>query len=252
MKLDRATQHDLRVSSNNERIHVFLLEPLGSLNVGSVARAMSNLGFSHLHLIAPRNYHFEKAAKTACWATDVLEKIQVHDTLGEALSEMNDVVGFTSNYGRDRIEHILLDDWIPQLNGEFQPSKIGLLFGPEDNGLQRDHIKYCRSLIRIPTVSDNPSLNLSQAVLLVLYELSKQKNALNEDASEIQYASWSAFNKLDEYIESLGTASGFFGEATSNAIPRLLQGMFRRIKPTEREMNILLGLFRHIADKIKP
>ena len=97
VKLDRATQHDLRVSSNNERIHVFLLEPLGSLNVGSVARAMSNLGFSHLHLIAPRNYHFEKAAKTACWATDVLEKIQVHDTLGEALSEMNDVVGFTSS-----------------------------------------------------------------------------------------------------------------------------------------------------------
>jgi tRNA C32,U32 (ribose-2'-O)-methylase TrmJ len=39
-----------------DRIHVVLVEPGDSRNVGSVARAMLNLGYRHLHLVAPPRY----------------------------------------------------------------------------------------------------------------------------------------------------------------------------------------------------
>ena len=39
-----------------DHFHIILIEPQESLNIGSVARAMQNLGFSHLHLVAPRGY----------------------------------------------------------------------------------------------------------------------------------------------------------------------------------------------------
>ena len=56
-----------------------------------------------------------------------------------------------------------------------QNNKVALLFGPEDRGLTNAQLRYCHSLVKIPT-SDFSSLNLAQAVMILCYELSLAKN----------------------------------------------------------------------------
>ena len=163
----------LPVSNANDHIHVVLVEPGDSLNVGSVARAMSNLGFRHLHLVAPPRYDPERAAITACWAADRLGEAQHHDTLAEALAEMEHVVGFTARHGRNRPQHLLLPEWVTRTTAE-PPKRTALLFGSEDDGLRREHLVNCNWLVRIPSSEENPSFNLAQSVLLTLFELSRQ------------------------------------------------------------------------------
>ena len=58
--------------SRRERA-IVLIEPKFSKNVGSVARAMSNFGYSDLRLVAPRQYDEEAACVTACWAEPLVK-----------------------------------------------------------------------------------------------------------------------------------------------------------------------------------
>src|SRR5690349_6227277 len=167
-------------TSRRDRVHVVLVEPGDSRNVGSVARAMSNLGFRHLHLVAPPRYHAEDAATTACWATDILAEAKMHTSLADAVAPLQHVIGFSVREGHNRPRLLLLDQWMDLWHGEPEQD-TALVFGPEDTGLRQEHVALCRWLVRIPTAAQNPSLNLSQAVLLALHELSRREpGALTE------------------------------------------------------------------------
>jgi len=126
-----------------EHLHVVLVEPGDPLNVGSVARAMSNLGYRHLHLVAPPRYDAERAATTACWATDLLAEARTHDSLEAALAPMQLVVGFTARHGRHRAQHVSLPRWVERMAAA-PPAATALLFGPEDTDLRAEHLSPCR------------------------------------------------------------------------------------------------------------
>lgn len=227
------------------RFHVVLVEPGDSLNVGSVARAMSNLGFTHLHLVAPPRHDPAKAATTACWATDLLENAQMHDTLAAALAPMQDVVGFTGRQGRHRPRHVLLDGWLDGLT-RTPPRETALLFGPEDTGLRSEHLSACRWLVRIPSSARNPSFNLAQAVMLALFGIARQEWSPSEPAQGPPPAREAEFQQLERIVEESLVRSGFYGPGTPAPLPDLVKHLLRRIGPDTREMPVLLGMFDHI------
>ena len=184
--------HQARQSSNlaaptppglAQQIHVVLVEPGNSLNIGACARAMSNLGFDQLHLVSPPRLDLAQAKKAACWAAPLLDKARVHHSLFAALAAMQLVVGFTARHGRNRPQHWLLPAWGTQWH-QAPPQKTALLFGSEDHGLQQKHLECCHQLVRIPSVADNPSYNLAQAVLLVLFEISRTSTLLTENPQQ--------------------------------------------------------------------
>ena len=49
-----------------------------------------------------------------------------------------------------------------------QQNRVGILFGPEDRGLSNLELKYCHTLVTIPT-AEFASLNLAQAVMVLAY-----------------------------------------------------------------------------------
>ncbi|MCZ6749999.1 MAG: RNA methyltransferase [SAR324 cluster bacterium] len=228
----------------SDRIHVVLVEPGDSLNIGAVARAMMNLGYRHLHLVAPPRYEPARAAVTACWATDILEGAAVHDSLEAALAPMEQVVGFTARHGHDRPSHLLLPQWCDRM-AEEPPARTALLFGPEDHGLETEHLAHCRWLVRIPSASANPSFNLSQSVLLALFELSRRRWG-GIAADEKPRPPISEFAQLDRLVEAVLTQSGYFRKGTPRPVPQLVKHLLRRIDPDEREMGILMGMFGKI------
>ncbi|MBI3993948.1 MAG: RNA methyltransferase [Candidatus Lambdaproteobacteria bacterium] len=225
----------------NARIHVVLVEPGNSLNVGAVARAMLNLGYTNLHLVAPPRYDPVQAAVSACWAGELLHEATEHATLDEALADMQQVVGFTARHGRHRPRHLLLHEWA-QAHVAAPPGRTALLFGPEDHGLTQEQISQCHWLVRIPTAEANPSLNLAQAVLLALYELSRPNwAALGEAPREL--APMRDMLQLDRLTDEVLRRSGFIYEGTPRPLPDTVKHLLRRIAPDRREMSILLGIF---------
>ena len=94
------------------KFSVILVNPEESLNIGSVARAMRNLSFDDLRLVAPQDFRIERAAITACHAADLLSSAVVFSTLSDAIPAIHHVVGLGLNQ-RDSIPVMLLlvSDW---------------------------------------------------------------------------------------------------------------------------------------------
>jgi tRNA/rRNA methyltransferase len=227
-------------------MHIVLVEPAGGINVGAVARAMSNFGFSQLHLVAPRGIDFDQARMMACWGEKVLRSAKTYDSLEECLGEMEEVVGFTARTGADRTQHYLLPDWAETLAmGPLR--KTALVFGPEESGLRCEHINLCRVLVKIPTHSVNPSLNLGQAVLLALAEISRQDWGEAVPFPSSDTPDWNDYFQLDRMLDDIATRSGFYRKGTPATVPGMLKNLFRRIGANTREIAVLLGLFSRVA-----
>lgn len=153
---------------------VVLLEPLYDGNVGSVARVMKNFGFRELVLVNPCSLGRD-ARLMALHAWDILEGARTADSLTKAVEESNLVIGTTCRPGKTEGEHIRMPAYPPYIVREKlagRGGKASLVFGREDTGLMREELSACDMILSIPTKEEYPSLNLSHAVAVVLYELS--------------------------------------------------------------------------------
>lgn len=91
------------------------------------------------------------------------------DTLAEAIADCSFVVGTTMRVlaGRPRLDPRDLAAHVAQR----RDTTWALVFGAEANGLQNDDLQQCHALSFIPTSDEQPSLNLSQAVVVYGHEL---------------------------------------------------------------------------------
>lgn len=223
---------------------IILVEPADSLNIGSAARAMKNLGFSTLRLVAPREYEPKRASITAVWAYDVVSSVEIFPTLRDALHDCDDAVGFSGRAGPAKAGDRRLPDWIAEL--ETDPvRRTGLVFGPEDSGLTNEHLEQCRLVVRIPAAVEYPSFNLAQAVLLVLWEVSRLAPPPDQPPSAPPVR-WSDFAQLDRLLDQVMERTGFVRPGSPAPVPAVLRNLFRRTLPDTREFGILLGFLGRI------
>ena len=149
-------------------------------NVGSSARAMTNMGCKKLVLVNPPLWNMERALPLATVkAKDVVEKARHVPDLKTALAGQTKTYGTTARTGGWRKGIMTPADAAPLIAQQLRAGEnVAVVFGPENKGLANDEIRLCSRLINIPTSQDNKSLNLSQAVLIILYECFK--NALGQ------------------------------------------------------------------------
>ena len=231
-----------------DRFHIFLVETEDSINIGSVARAMYNCGFNNLHLVSPIHFDRERASWSACWATPILDNIQIHDDLEKALSEMELVVGFTARHSKNRLNHQTLNTWVDETSF---PEKVALLFGNEQNGLKNEHLEFCSTLVRIPSEPQNPSYNLAQAVLLALFEIYRKTWSKDDVVLSEKLADQEQLRYLNTLINDTLEHSDYYTKDTSPAVPHILSNLILRTKPSQRELGVLLSVFDHINKSLK-
>ncbi|WP_456420799.1 RNA methyltransferase [Thermococcus sp.] len=153
-------------------ISVVLVEPEGPANIGMVARTMKNFGFSELVLVNP--HLTEESYRYAVHATDVLEKALIVESFEEALGLFDLAIGTTGKPGGRFIPYRApLYPWELRETLKGYTGKAGLFFGRESIGLKNEELEKMDFVVTIPTSEAYPVMNLSQAVAVVLYELSK-------------------------------------------------------------------------------
>ena len=203
-------------------MRIILYKPEHPGNVGAVARAMANFGFDDLVLISPQcDYLSREALMRAKHAQGILRKAFVGDE--NVLKTFSLLVGTTCRFGTDY--NVPRSPLVPsQLPGILRKQKknknIGLLFGPEGTGLQNPQIDLCDFVVTIPTSETYPALNMSHAVAILLYELTK-------DAGE---------KIVQDHFPLVGTKTKQVLEKTIHDVVN--QMYFRRITmaPTQRKV----------------
>lgn len=154
-----------------DSFHVVLVAPAIAGNIGATARILKNFNINSLILVNPlaSPLHPEALAH-AKGAKDILSQASVFQDLRDAIAPFHYIVGTTA-----RIRHkrpvLFLREILPFLTSLSQQNEIALVFGPERTGLTNEALDLCHSIITIPTSSKHSSLNLAQAVGVVLYEL---------------------------------------------------------------------------------
>lgn len=210
---------------------------------------MQNLGFSHLHLVAPRGYDREQAGVTARDASVILDSAQLHATFPEAIAEMQEVVGLALRKGQNPAQYVTLPQWaahLPERGGQ----TTALVFGPEDDDLRHEHLELCRFVVRIPSTAAYPSFNLAQSVLLTLYEVGRSKI---EPAPPVvvELPAEREFAPLDAHLDAVMEQTGFLRPGTPPHIPGQLKSLLRRCQPTRQELGVLLALFSRVHTHVK-
>jgi TrmH family RNA methyltransferase len=143
-------------------------------NIGAACRAMKTMGLRRLRLVNPIDPKGSIAQALAHGAQDILENAEVVSELPEAVADGLVIAGTTARRRQLR-KHALLSPTAlaERLLPHTTRGPVCLLFGTERTGLTNEEANICRYLSIIEMANPQPSLNLSQAVMVYCWEIRK-------------------------------------------------------------------------------
>ena len=237
-------------SAAKDRISFILVRPTEPGNIGAAARAIKNMGFQRLELVAPVPYLTEEARAMACQAKDVLEKAKVHRTLRAAIAGKSLIVGTTRRLGSRRGLIMDVRQAARRMVEAAGSNRVAVLFGNEHSGLTNRDLDECGLVLTIPSSLEFPSLNLAQSVMIVAYELVRAGTREKVPPLLENRGVRRLFRRIPQTLRSLGYARA--GDKDLSAeIARHLQKLLGRSGLTEWELNMLLGLCTQVERKVK-
>ena len=227
-----------------DNIRIVLVGTLYSGNVGSVCRAMANMGLRKLVLAGPRitDPDWEDGYRMAVHAKDIMEARTETADLQSAVADCAAVVGTTARGGLYRATVQTPRVLMPEILRIAANAPVAIVFGREDQGLHNDEIAQCTHLIRIPVDEAYQSLNLSQALLIVAYELYTATGTYVSPVEEaVSLASQATKNALNDKWRHAMLDIGFMDEQKANHMMQGFQRIFSRGVKTEPDARIMMG-----------
>ena len=165
------------------KLNIVLVEPEIPQNTGNIARTCAAIG-AKLHLVKPLGFDIsEKQVKRA--GLDYWDKLEIeeHDCLDD----------FLNKYKISENEMFLVTTKGKHIYSDIEISKekeVFLLFGKETKGLPEDLLlKNINRTIRIPMRENLRSLNLSNSVAIVVYDVYRK-------------AGFDELEKISKYFDS--------------------------------------------------
>jgi TrmH family RNA methyltransferase len=230
-------------------LRVVLVAPRNPLNIGAVARAMSNFGFPHLRVVNPYEVAFREA-RSAVGAGAVMAAAAEYSSLAEAVADCTLVVGTTA-VGHRELHHRLwrLPYGARLIRRRLVSSPVALLFGSEKFGLCNDDLSHCHWLVRIPTRAEHETMNLGQAVAVCLYELARQPDEAVRPERKLR-AEAGELERLTVLLVELLTASGYLNPRTAGSTIEKIRRLVRRLDLSPRDAQIWLGILRQLRWKL--
>jgi TrmH family RNA methyltransferase len=215
-------------------------------NLGSIARAASNFDFSDILLIDPKCRVSERSRWLAKHGLPTLESMRVVD---EKVLEDFDILVMT--HGRNATGHNLvrtpitpreLRERLAEI--DLEHTKVGLLFGPEGEGLPVGLLERADIVCAIPTSRDNPSMNLAQSVTVFLYELSMLRGKENKITLAYRPMGKTEHDALLRVIDNTLDTMRFKTPSAKDAQRILWRRIVGRSFLTKKESKALLGFLK--------
>lgn len=237
-----------------ENYRIVLVRPKYSRNVGMVARAMSNYGAQQLILIEPRCEINQDAKEGAAHAQTQIEKAMIYphwqrfyDWEPEGIR-----IAFSARDGKRReafdFASTLKHDAI--LKTEMLSKPTYLIFGPEDHGLADADLDFVHRVFQIKLPGENPSMNLSHAVMsaLTLLHQSTDPTLPLPLSKEEREKFFFPDQTLKRWLETLNIDISLHEKVNSYTVLKklLLKGL-----PTTKELQMLETVLQQTIRKLK-
>ena len=140
-------------------VHVVLVRPQHSGNIGATARSIVNHGLGDLFLVSPPAFDPERARWMAPHSRHAINEAKFVSSIDEAIAQSEYVIAATARSRKWDIPQCS----IPMFLDIISKKRTSILFGPEDSGLSNEDLKHAHAIMTFPTHA-HQSLNLSQAV----------------------------------------------------------------------------------------
>ncbi len=229
------------------RIRVVLINTTHPGNIGATARAMKVMGLSSLHLVTPKIFPHADATARASGADDVLQHAVVHDSLESALEGCSLVLGTSARLRSLSMPMLDARRAAGEALGESTEHEVALLFGRERYGLTNEEMQRCHYLVNIPANPEYSSLNLSQAVQIVGYEMRVAAQGFSDIS--VPPLDWSPVDdtqmeRFFEHLEQTLLDIRFLNPKQPKRLMMRLRRLFNRARPDQNEINILRGILK--------
>jgi len=239
---------------------IILVEPEFPVNIGAVARVMANFGFDKLYLVNPKGFTSSEDRMTAYMfakhARSILDNACIVDELELAVKGSSLIIGTTgvpSRYEKrfrvSRPVSAVLKNIARLIEAE-SVNSIALVFGRESRGLDENEFSLCDEFAYIPTSGDYPVMNLSHAVAILLYELSRLNGRIRDVRTRHENASYEDKKALLEIYDSLVECVSdrlFFPAKVKQSFHNLIG----RAIISKKEARALTGLFSETVKLLK-
>ena len=237
----------------NQFVQIVLVETSHPGNIGSVARAMKNMGLANLSLINPKKFPHQEATALAGNATDVLDNAKIFSSIQEAVNTSKAIYAtsarertiewptLTANDAASEIQELVANE-----------IEVSILFGREDRGLTNDELQLANKHLIIPAHPDYPVLNIAMSTQVVCYELyqAAKKNSVDSWQDFPEYTSEELNNLIDHFNETV-IALELVDPNNPKQIMTRMERMFRRLYPDQMEGNFLRGFLKAVNKRIK-
>lgn len=226
---------------------VVLVKPKYQGNIGSVARLMKNFGFTNLVLVNPPKLEGEARAM-AMHGVDIMRDAKVLKSFKELTGRFDFLVATSAIIAGD--SNAMRSPVTPEELGNSRDldGKVGILFGREDTGLSNDEIAACDMLVTIPAGEEYPTLNLSQSVAIILYEISKlsSRKRLKKFRQAKKIEKDILLEKFNALVDSV------YGEDFRRRVAKkTFRQLIGRAFISGLEATTLIGVFRKASEKKK-
>ena len=237
------------LEKNISNLKVILVEPNGPLNVGSVARLCSNFEVDELRIVSPKCDIFSlEAKKMALKGQKFIDHCKIFNNLEKAIFDCDLVLASCGRIDVSKNSFFGPSEDIFEWTFSFKEiNNLAIIFGREDRGLTNSELLLANKTFNIPTSQNNPSLNLSHAVSIVLYELNKSsKKKFNKELEVFNLASSKQIHDSFVEIEEMLLQVGYLLKHTSRTKISKFKKFILRANTSTHEINVLRGIVHQI------
>ena len=229
-----------------ENITIVLKGPKYAGNIGSVARCAKNMGIDKILVVNGRDLPSAEIKQMSThFAAELVDQIKYLDDLGDALNGFEFIVGTTARLGSVRGPVVSPREMAMNLIDLSQHNQVALLFGPEDTGLSNEDLRYCHSLVTIPTSEQLKSVNLSHAVMILCYELFTAKRG-DLEAFTPRLATVAEIECMYDQLKGLLQKIGFLNPQNPEYWMLHVRRFFSRTRLFSRDVKIIRGICRQL------
>lgn len=221
-------------------------------NIGACARAMKTMSITDLRLVNCVSYDDKDAYSRSSGAEDILYKATTYASLPEALHDCHLVLG-TSARTRTNINvpEVMANQLPGYLATQNHVTKVALVFGNEQSGLDNHELALCERQIIVPTNPDFSSLNLASCVQLISFMCTHnffdQPNIARQPVDKKTDSRPATQAQLHALTATIATMSlSKHAHKMQKDSEKLLQ-LLMRMHPNSDEVDFLHGIFKRIG-----
>ncbi|RKG55209.1 RNA methyltransferase [Acinetobacter cumulans] len=252
------------VSAHLSHVRIVMVNTTLPANIGSALRAMKTMGLVKLFLVAPKTYPHPDIDALAAGATDLIEQIEIVETLEDAIKDCHIVFGTSA---RSRTIPWPLLDARPAAELSLkavatQQQEVAVIFGREDRGLTNEELAMANYHVTIPVNTDYGVLNVAQAIQVICYEMrmaAMEFTAKIADPEAKMHVTDDVDMQWDEplvtheqmeqfypHIEKMLADIEFMDPKNPRLLPLRLRRLFGRIQLDRMEYHLLRGIFSRV------